>query len=461
MRGRCYTQPNSWPWNIHCRIAPGADKVLIEVKKIMPNSPAPETVEHPAEASAGELITPESGVTDAVFPWSDGVPGAFPGIVVRNGPMQHNTELLGAQDDLQAVAMWLRSVSDYSQSTYRAYRKEVERLLLWASSVAGRSLSELTRGDYIAYLDFIRNPRPAESWIMDRRYPRADKRWRPFMGPLTPQSARYAQGVIYGMLEWLKDAQWLQANLMPSVRRRRTTSTKNPPKSLTPFQCELVQQAIERRPQETPVEQAHYERLRWMFEFFRGMAARASEAAESPMSSFQLESTGSGTVLSWKVFGKGRVAGIDDADAIPVRPKVRRALQRFRQYFGLPPYPAHSEATPVIPSFARMSEDGSIDLESTNPLTESGIYKTLDALFHEAAQIAHSQGHDQDAEILRHRSTHSLRHTAIREFVDETKDLALTQRFARHNEISTTMLYASQHYDALEKALTRIDAEES
>ena len=77
------------------------------------------------------------------------------------------------------------------------------------------------------------------------------------------------------------------------------------------------------------------------------------------------------------------------------------------------------------------------------------------------SQLAHAQGRDQDAEILRHRSTHALRHTTIRGFVDETKDLALTLRFARHNEISTTMLYASQHYDALEKALTRIDAEES
>ena len=63
--------------------------------------------------------------------------------------------LLEASNDFQAVQAWL-SLQD-SAATQRAYRKEAERLMLWAIIEKGKPLSSLTMEDAIAYRLFLRH----------------------------------------------------------------------------------------------------------------------------------------------------------------------------------------------------------------------------------------------------------------------------------------------------------------
>jgi hypothetical protein len=61
---------------------------------------------------------------------------------------------LAADNDLQAIQAWLRLRIDGSH-TWRAYRKEAERFLLWAVLERRIALSSLDGDDCVAYLHFI------------------------------------------------------------------------------------------------------------------------------------------------------------------------------------------------------------------------------------------------------------------------------------------------------------------
>lgn len=103
-----------------------------------------------------------------------------------------------AEDDLSALHTWLRLRAPGS-ATWRAYRKEAERLLLWAWWVAGKPVSSLDAADLPAYQAFLAAPAPG--WTAPRGTPRWHEDWRPFEGPLSARSAAMALGIVRGMLD--------------------------------------------------------------------------------------------------------------------------------------------------------------------------------------------------------------------------------------------------------------------
>jgi len=113
----------------------------------------------------------------AVVPWEslrlphevDGSSGTF------RAP--RHTCTLDANNDYAAVQAWL-SLHE-SPATQRAYRKEAERLILWAIVDRERALSSLTTEDAIAYRSFLRRPAPRERWVGPVRA-RTSPEWRPF-----------------------------------------------------------------------------------------------------------------------------------------------------------------------------------------------------------------------------------------------------------------------------------------
>jgi hypothetical protein len=69
------------------------------------------------------------------------------------------TCILRAGNDYEAVQAWL-SLQE-SPATLRAYRKEAERLMLWAMLERGVALSSLATEDAVAYRAFLRQQRRA------------------------------------------------------------------------------------------------------------------------------------------------------------------------------------------------------------------------------------------------------------------------------------------------------------
>ena len=128
------------------------------------------------------------------------------------------TSTLDADNDYAAVHAWL-SLHE-SAATRRAYRKEAERLILWAIVERGRALSSLTTEDAVAYRAFVRRPTPHERWV--RLCGRAAPDWRPFPGALSARSAAYTLSVLGALFRWLIEQRYLLANPFAGVKVRDT-----------------------------------------------------------------------------------------------------------------------------------------------------------------------------------------------------------------------------------------------
>lgn len=60
---------------------------------------------------------------------------------------------IAAANDLQAIQAWLARFAD-TKTTFDNYRKEAERLFLWAVFQLGKPVSSLTHEDFLVYQGF-------------------------------------------------------------------------------------------------------------------------------------------------------------------------------------------------------------------------------------------------------------------------------------------------------------------
>ncbi|MDN7893338.1 MULTISPECIES: site-specific integrase [Burkholderia] len=119
-----------------------------------------------------------------------------------------------APHDLAAVRAYLSRYAG-QDATQRAYRRELERLLLWAIVERGVALSSMQVEDCEAYKAFLATPSAAFS---GPTVSRASGRWRPFgPGGLSLDSQLYAVRAIRAAFEWLVKVRYLAGNPWAAV----------------------------------------------------------------------------------------------------------------------------------------------------------------------------------------------------------------------------------------------------
>lgn len=129
--------------------------------------------------------------------------------------------------DLEAINEWL---SNYplASHTWRAYRREAERVILWAVVERGRALSDLTSRDCAAYGEFLLDPQPPLRWIGPMTQ-RSDFAWRPFQRRLSITSRLYALTVVNLMYRHLIGRGYFASNPWEeALKLYRTSSRRHP-----------------------------------------------------------------------------------------------------------------------------------------------------------------------------------------------------------------------------------------
>ncbi len=327
---------------------------------------------------------------------------------------------LAASNDLDAVQTWLAEFHD-SPQTLRTYRKEAERLLLWAIMERGKPLSSLTREDCLRYEAFLADPQPRDRWCGPKA-PRFSGRWRPFMGPLSPASCKMALLIINALFSYLVKAGYLAGNPLALARRR--SRGHQPLREIERFleqdQWQALLAAIEDLPRDTERARQHYARARYLVALLYLLGPRVSEVAGHTMSSF-VQVRGR---WWWQVTGKGQKEA-----RVPVNQDMLEALREYRRFHGLPPLPAPDETIPLV-----------LNLKGATGIGDNMIYRIVKMLVAKGA--ARLQADDpHQAEKLRRASTHWFRHTSITHQADAGINLQFLQRNARHARIDTTGLY--------------------
>lgn len=348
--------------------------------------------------------------------------GSLGGLDGRDGTNRARSGVrqLAATNDLEAIRAWLTEY-EASPHTWRAYRREAERLLSWTLIERGLAVSSLAREDLQAYGAFLTDPTPRARWCGPRRS-RSHAAWRPFQGPLDRTSRDQALTIVRGLFSYLVRAGYLATNPMglePRVRRRATR--------LEPIERALdgptwayLWQHLADLPATTPRGRRERARLRFVFGAGYLLAPRVEELAHHTMGSFKrLRGR-----WWWAVRGKG------EKDArMPVPAALLTLLGEYRMAYGLAELPEAGEGTPLV-----------LNLSGTRGVTANMIYRLVTATC-QAAAAALEASDAERAAILRRASPHWLRHTSLSHQADAGIDLRYLNLNARHAKFETTRRY--------------------
>ncbi|HEF5870458.1 TPA: site-specific integrase [Burkholderia cenocepacia] len=336
--------------------------------------------------------------------------------------------LLNASNDYEAIQSWL-SLHE-SAATQRAYRKEAERLILWAIIERGRALSSLTTDDAIAYRAFLRRPTPRERWIGPSR-PRHSAEWRPFTGALSARSAAYTLNVLSALFRWLIEQRYVLANPFAGVKVKSQAPRTglDVSRGFSEGEWLLIRTLADGLEWSYGWSVPAAQRLRFLLDFGYATGLRASELVGATLADVRRDEHGD----HWlHVLGKG--------GKVTLPALARTALDQYLVQRGLPVTAVRwNPATPLV---ASLDED-SARIESTR------LWRVLRRFFVLAADAIQDE-RPATAEKLRGASPHWMRHTHASHALARGAELIMVRDNLRHASISTTSTYL--HSDDVQRA---------
>ena len=175
--------------------------------------------------------------------------------------------LLEAKNDYEAIAAWLATKHDPNgtgkTATHRAYRKEAERLLLWAILEHGKPLSSLTVEDVNAFKWFLAAP-PAR-WCGPRHHQRWSPLWRPLEGPLSSTALRQSIVILRSLFAFLVSQNYLLGNAFAGVALPREQARPlGSKRTLTFDQWDALEERLDEFSGE-PLGRRRARAIRWLY----------------------------------------------------------------------------------------------------------------------------------------------------------------------------------------------------
>lgn len=336
---------------------------------------------------------------------------------------------LPAKSDYCHARDFLRAYSGW-ETTYKAYRIQVERLLLWSWLQKGSSVLSLKRQDAEAFLEFSRAPDP--EWVGEtvrRRFIKDEgelipnPEWRPYdalgdkasrklaqetgtprLAPeryeITPGSLKQVFAICSSFYDFLNDRDVLPGNPFRAIKQKnRFFESKAPAvegKVLDRLQWAFVLETAEWMALKDPEK---HERTLFVIAALFSLYLRTSELAGRPgwhptMQAFQKDDNGSWWYLA---VGKG-----NKERRISVSSEMLGYLKRYRMSRNLSPLPQPGESTPLL-----------LKLDGRSGLTDRQIRNIVQKCFDTTIKRMQAGGRSEE-EIagLRAASAHWLRHTS-------------------------------------------------
>ena len=331
------------------------------------------------------------------------------------------------REDVLHTQSFLKSYSRKSEATFRGYRNEVERLLLWAWTVANKSVIQLKRPDLEAYFDFVHGP--SASWVassVQDRFKiiggesRQNENWRPFAAKIAKEDraealaeglsleistdghllSHEAMKICYSAIscfyDYLTDEGYAFGNPIPAIRKQSAYlikgATQKNIKRLSDLQWETVLECAQTAADN---DQSH-ERALFIIAMLKTLYLRVSELSERSnwqpaWKHFWQDSDGN----QWlKVLGKGNK--IRD---ISVPSALFPYIQRYQKY-----------RASLNPNFGVNSALVAKN-RGAGGMTSRQLRRIVQQGFDLAYEKMRAEGFTDEAKALREATTHWLRHT--------------------------------------------------
>ena len=375
------------------------------------------------------------------------LPAALDGSVGRfRGPPDKC--LLMAANDHEAIGAWLASKRPGEEagqlsSTQRAYRKEAERLLLWAILERSKALSSLTVEDATDYRAFLAAP-PA-SWCGPRHHQRWSPLWRPLEGPLAPAALRQALIILRSLFAFLMSQGYLVGNplaavALPQLPQRPLGSSR----TLSFAQWDHLEALLQERG-DTEVERRLRRALRWLYATGLRLAEITNVKCED-LEPIDYRTDDGATATDWllSVIGKG---GRSRQVPVPAGLVEEFGQELVRHGFEAQVGALGNQGIHVLARF---------DSEQERPAawSASGLYQAIKAFLAQAAEGLEGA----EAQQLRKASTHWLRHShgshALQGRAGQSPvPIQVVQNNLGHASVGTTSMYLTTERDERLKAM--------
>ncbi|WP_446812221.1 tyrosine-type recombinase/integrase (plasmid) [Methylomonas sp. 2BW1-5-20] len=376
-----------------------------------------------------------------------------------NGEQGSNrsTELcrIEANHDLAAIHSWL-ALKDDNPKTYQAYKKELERLLLWAILERGRALSSLNTDDCRAYIQFLKNLTTADQrWVTQQPANKHNGKWKPFyyrakktevsviddateneqsQPVLSAKSINYAKTVISSCMAWLVKQHYLKHNNfedMPNIKFAHIAlQTANRAFTLSQMQFILAYAQAKIKPGSST--EGADRRLLFILKFAFYTGLRLQELAAASFGDIEYLEDDNGLHYFLRVVGKHSKLRKTSMPSTLIE-----ELQSYLRKRGCPSqFERMPPEAPLIPSLR--------DPTARKHLSPAGLHKTLAEFFDQL--YFHLNG-DPESDLrlvskIRKASAHWLRHS-YGSYLANDKQVPLTyiRDELGHADISTTSLY--------------------
>ena len=332
-----------------------------------------------------------------------------------------------AREDFLYTQSFLKSYSRKSEATFRGYRNEVERLLLWAWTITGKSVIQLKRPDLESYFDFVHNP-PA-AWVGDSVQDRfktiggeccQNKNWRPFVGKLAKEDRKQAivegtdikiskdghtlsheamkicYSAVSAYYDYLTDEGYAFGNPIPAIRKQSPYlikgATQKTIKRLSDLQWDFVLECAETAADKDPM----HERTLFVIATLKTLYLRVSELSDrsnwQPVWKHYWQDSDGNNWL--KVLGKGnKLRDVSVPSALsPYIDRYQRYRSSLNSSFGI-----------NSAMVAKNRGSGGMTSRQLRRIVQEGFDLAYDRMI--------AEGFGGEAKALREATTHWLRHT--------------------------------------------------
>ena len=367
------------------------------------------------------------------------------------------------KDDLKYIRIFLSAYSG-SKDTFTAYRRDIERLLLWLWHVEKSTLRDLTRDQLTRFLHFI--DKPPKHWIMEQVVPRVGQsinepnpNWRPFSSrgksihtyQLSSSSMKAMMASISTCLTYLVQEQYLQQNVMLMLRQKNRYIQREQQTIITRKLTSMQWRSVIACALDKANGDFEQERTLFILSAFYLLGLRISELSVSDrhtpsMGNFYCDEN---HCYWYTVVGKGNkyreIAVCDD---------MLSALVRYRKALHLSAYPHKMEQGYLLPK-----------VKGRGGLGSRQIRKIVMNAFKDAVNRMRVEGDMQNAQDLDVATVHWLRHTAISHDVT-LRPTEHVRDDAGHENITITDRYINvsrknRHASAKQKPLLPIEGDDN
>lgn len=391
------------------------------------------------------------------------------------------TNRSGVNTDYDAIHLWLAQADN--KNTYRSYRKEAERFLLWSVLERGKALSSLLTDDCLAYKNFLRDlgrmdskswsflyKIPQEDWLGRRGTERWSALWRPFekppmsrsrkcndpivaealkdlditkVGVLSPASQKLTHTILKSMCDYLMRQRYLDFNPFDGVKAPKRGMTRiDIGRSFTMEQWEFVNKHLD-----TLAKDAHYYRLRFLLHFAYETGLRISEIVAAKIGDIKevtiAKSSKKSHILT--VVGKG-----DKEREVVITDFVMKEFNLYLEHRSLDARSPSISDRPIIDvvigiNFPNPKVKKQSRLPTTN-LSINALHSILKKFFDSVA-VALVAVSTSDARHMAKASTHWLRHTCGSHAAANGIPVQILQAHFGHSSIDTTTIYTTTERD--------------